>query len=569
MARADIDDRPSYVDGFGPFTIQQGQLWFASISGNLYQIATPNTVTLPKNGYILVEVQAQTPGAAYNDPANSISSAVSPGALITSLPGVTVSNPLGTNLGASPWLPGIAYAVTDLVRPGNGFIYVIEPGGIAGSGTSGASQPAFPTVIGATVVDNPGANQITWTCYGADGAVDSYIQNAPTPAPGTTFAWINSTIASPPSAACNIVLRIAGSSAVNSAYGYVGQITVAVSTDGGLTFGNPSSLTQQNTELSNLSTWLPGHSYAHTTPSQVAPATINGSWFQATSGTGNSGLTEPAWPTTTGATVVDGAITWTNQGPIFSKLAINAGGSGGPNLGGTVSIVFQDSQTAPSFNVSDNYIYNTDWALEYGNTAETAQQLALRCQQQWGTLSTAAPLAQIEAWAKQASVEVQVAVASPDPNGTGAVSLYIAGASGAVSNAAVTAASSYVNARLPIGSTLLNGVAVSAQNATVTLTGTVHCPVASIATAQALLTQQLISLAEAAGIGNAAATTGTIYASRVGALIQGAIGTSGWVDGLTLGISAGGAVNGSGDIQLSAGFIGIFAAVTSLTWIGI
>lgn len=62
------------------------------------------------------------------------------------------------------WVTATAYAVGAFRRPStaNGFRYEVTA--IAGSGTSGAAEPTWPTTIGATVVDNAGANQITWTC---------------------------------------------------------------------------------------------------------------------------------------------------------------------------------------------------------------------------------------------------------------------------------------------------------------------------------------------------------------------------------------------------------------------
>ena len=559
--------------GAGPFTLQQGQLWFAAISGNLYQLATTNTVTLPKNGYILVEVQAQNPGAAYNDPAGSISSSVSPGALVTSLPGVVVSNPLGTNLGAFPWVANLAYlggyGAQALVDGGNGYLYIVEPGGYAGTGTSGGTQPTFPTTIGATVVDNPGANQITWTCYGVNSgaAANTYVQSGATPAPGAVYPYIPTLATSLfPLNAADVVVEVYGSANANNGLGYIGQVAVRVSINAGLTFNaayTPVPLTAP--AGSALSAWAPTTSYSN--GNQVVPtlANLNGSWFQSSGGTHNSSGTEPAWPTTTGSTVSDGSLTWTNMGPVYAKIN---DGSNQPHTEIGVYLTMQDAQAAPSFYVGDAYVFDSDWAIQYGNAAETAAQLALRCQQQWGTLASAAPLAQIEAWAKAASTAVETAVASPDPGGSGAVSLYIAGTSGSVSTAAVAAVSAYVTARLPIGSTLLNGVAVSAQNSPITLGGTVYCPAAQIATAQAVLSQALIALANASGIGNTNATTGTVYFSQVSAAVQSAIGT-GHVDGLTLTPSAGGTANTSHDIQMSAGYIATFAAVSSMTWIGI
>ncbi len=62
------------------------------------------------------------------------------------------------------WVTATAYAVGVFRRPvaANGFRYEVTA--IAGTGTSGGAEPVWPTTIGATVVDNAGANQITWTC---------------------------------------------------------------------------------------------------------------------------------------------------------------------------------------------------------------------------------------------------------------------------------------------------------------------------------------------------------------------------------------------------------------------
>jgi hypothetical protein len=62
------------------------------------------------------------------------------------------------------WAAATAYAVGTFRRPiaSNGFRYEVTA--VAGTGTSAGVEPVWPTVVGATVIDNPGANQITWTC---------------------------------------------------------------------------------------------------------------------------------------------------------------------------------------------------------------------------------------------------------------------------------------------------------------------------------------------------------------------------------------------------------------------
>lgn len=56
--------------------------------------------------------------------------------------------------------------------------------------------------------------------------------------------------------------------------------------------------------------WAATTAYATTSPHFVTPTVPNGWRYECTTG-GTSGGTEPTWPTTLGATVVDGTVTWT------------------------------------------------------------------------------------------------------------------------------------------------------------------------------------------------------------------------------------------------------------------
>jgi hypothetical protein len=62
------------------------------------------------------------------------------------------------------WAAATAYVVGNFRRPttANGFRYEVTA--IAGGGTSGGVEPTWPTTPGQTVIDNPGANQVEWTC---------------------------------------------------------------------------------------------------------------------------------------------------------------------------------------------------------------------------------------------------------------------------------------------------------------------------------------------------------------------------------------------------------------------
>lgn len=75
-----------------------------------------------------------------------------------------------TDFYASTWQASHAYALNSWVgslATSNGFIF--QATSISGTGTSGGSEPVWPTVIGNTVTDNPGANQIVWTNKGFSG----------------------------------------------------------------------------------------------------------------------------------------------------------------------------------------------------------------------------------------------------------------------------------------------------------------------------------------------------------------------------------------------------------------
>lgn len=69
------------------------------------------------------------------------------------------------------WVTATAYAVNAVRVPttGNGYRYTVQS--VSGSGTSGATEPTWPLKVGTTVVDNAGANQITWICTGNDDSM--------------------------------------------------------------------------------------------------------------------------------------------------------------------------------------------------------------------------------------------------------------------------------------------------------------------------------------------------------------------------------------------------------------
>lgn len=70
----------------------------------------------------------------------------------------------------------------------------------------------------------------------------------------------------------------------------------------------------QNSNVA-LPAWQATHSFAANALIQPTAGHANGRFYKCTAGGGgNSGGTEPTWPTVTGNTVTDGALTWTDQG---------------------------------------------------------------------------------------------------------------------------------------------------------------------------------------------------------------------------------------------------------------
>ena len=84
--------------------------------------------------------------------------------------GVEIGPAAFAGLGA--WTARHAYALNSYVGPtlaltNTGFY--MQATSVSGTGTSGGSEPAWPTTLGGTVIDNPGANQIVWTAVGRNG----------------------------------------------------------------------------------------------------------------------------------------------------------------------------------------------------------------------------------------------------------------------------------------------------------------------------------------------------------------------------------------------------------------
>jgi hypothetical protein len=97
--------------------------------------------------------------------------------MIANIFGMNAANTVNPQLVPTfaPWAASTAYTVGTVVIPDNasleqtGLYYVATA--VAGSGTSGGSPPTWPTSIGLSTVDNPGANEINWKCEGYAGTL--------------------------------------------------------------------------------------------------------------------------------------------------------------------------------------------------------------------------------------------------------------------------------------------------------------------------------------------------------------------------------------------------------------
>lgn len=87
--------------------------------------------------------------------------------------GGSVDSPFGGFLTTNNWsagLPGVA--LDSLINPSvqtTNRGYYFQATAVSGTATTGGTEPVWPTVVGATVTDNPGPNQIVWTNVGQNG----------------------------------------------------------------------------------------------------------------------------------------------------------------------------------------------------------------------------------------------------------------------------------------------------------------------------------------------------------------------------------------------------------------
>jgi len=135
--------------GAGPYTIAIGQLFFQSASGKRFTNITGGTLNAAST--LVLQVQAESPGASYNVPEGTILTMVTP------LPGVTVTNPL--RLGSVTHTGSGTGTVTPSGTPSLNALVVVKliTGGATGAATfqaslDGGATWGTTTVTGGAVV---------------------------------------------------------------------------------------------------------------------------------------------------------------------------------------------------------------------------------------------------------------------------------------------------------------------------------------------------------------------------------------------------------------------------------
>ena len=239
------------------------------------------------------------------------------------------------------WATGRAYTAGMVVRTTAGFIGFNFK--CVTAGTSGATEPKWPTTPGATVADNgavwqaigfyPGSftacNPMQLVLRASGGGETVIAKEGDAVGPSQLSGWgefiaMNSagTVAFRAAVAglltdndetgSGIFLAGPGAGALTkiaTSYDVIGgRINCGFSSMVGINDAGQVIFEGYATRPSSF--WLPAHAYI--LGITVVPTTPNGLSFRSLNA-GTSGAIEPVWPTTIGSTVVDGTITWLLQ----------------------------------------------------------------------------------------------------------------------------------------------------------------------------------------------------------------------------------------------------------------
>lgn len=236
------------------------------------------------------------------------------------------------------WAANTAYTVNQLRRPTalNGFRYRVSS--ISGTGTSGASEPTWPTTIGLTVTDNPGANQVVWECYSEETKPAPLLNVEKAAAAAVAYAQANDMTVrlavtyNGNESNADIISTVAwrlnlerirdrcDELEVITGQADPGKIVLALTT-----YPRYNILHDPASNL--IDPWVANA--AHVMGDFVVP-TVTPTAFQyeatAIAGGGLSGASEPTWPVVVGNTVVDNQVTWTCRAltPDVSKMGLTS-----------------------------------------------------------------------------------------------------------------------------------------------------------------------------------------------------------------------------------------------------
>ncbi|HUN53858.1 MAG TPA: type II secretion system protein [Smithella sp.] len=131
--------------------------WSPSTAYTLSSNTDPPTVVLPteanRNGVQYICTTQGTSGATEPTWPITVGSTVNDGGVVW-----TFSGPTPPNL----WTSGASYTLNQIIYPANGYQYICTV-----AGTSGTTEPTWPTTIGSTITETTGSTpKVQWKCYG-------------------------------------------------------------------------------------------------------------------------------------------------------------------------------------------------------------------------------------------------------------------------------------------------------------------------------------------------------------------------------------------------------------------
>jgi len=224
--------------------------------------------------------------------------------------------------------------------------------------------------------------------------------------------------------------------------------------------------------------------------------------------------------------------------------------------------------TLPGVTVNNPDPGTGTWITSQGSDAETDSAYMLRCQQRWPGLGTGSTAATYQLWATSAeaaaghATTITKALAIVDTVTPGQVDVYLAGASGAVGGGAVTDATTYINARVPLTAT---ANIQAAANSVMTVAGTVNYYSAknTSAAVQAAVAAALAAYINALGIGSDSGGNNVkVYYSEIEAAIGAVLGGAGIAIRNIVGLTLNG---GSADVGLTLGQVATLTNSLSFT----